>query len=57
MYKIHDLPLDHITLDNAIKIGKALGSLIKVEEDPLYGLAFREYILIKVEIDITKPLQ
>ncbi|KAF5477140.1 hypothetical protein F2P56_003812 [Juglans regia] len=53
--QIHGLPLDHITLENAIEIGKALGSLIKVEVDPLYGLTFRKYIRIKVEI--TKPLK
>ncbi|XP_041001602.1 uncharacterized protein LOC121247297 [Juglans microcarpa x Juglans regia] len=55
--QIHGLPLDHITLNNAKEIGKALGNLIKVEEDPLYGLAFRKFIRIKVELDITKPLQ
>lgn len=55
--QIHGLPLDHITLDNAIEVGKALGNLIKVEEDPLYGLAFRKFIRLKVELDVTKPLQ
>lgn len=55
--QIHGLPLDHIILNNAIEIGKTIGNLIKVEEDPLYALAFRKFIRIKVELDITKPLQ
>ncbi|XP_042985402.1 uncharacterized protein LOC122314076 isoform X2 [Carya illinoinensis] len=55
--QIHGLPLDYITLENAIQIGRALGTLIKVEEDPLYGLALRKFIRLKVEIDVIKALQ
>lgn len=48
--QIHGLPLDYMTLDNATKIGKVLGNLLKVEEDLQFGIACRKYIEIKVEM-------
>ncbi|XP_042939552.1 uncharacterized protein LOC122274592 [Carya illinoinensis] len=55
--QLDGLPLDHFNLENAVDIGKVIGKLIKVEVDPIYGLAFRKFIRIKVAIDVTIPLK
>lgn len=37
----HYVPLDHMTQDNAILIGKALKNLLEVEEDSQFGSNWR----------------
>lgn len=46
-----------MTIENATDIGEALGNLIMIEEDPIFGIACRKFIRIKVEIDVTNPLK
>lgn len=44
-------------MENATKIGNAIGRLVKVDVDPQFGKACKNFIRIKIEIDITKTLK
>lgn len=46
-----------MTEKNTAKIRRALGNYLEVDVGPLFGLACKKFIRIKVEIDITKPLK
>ena len=54
--QIHGLPLQNISIKNAIAIGKGLGQLVKVEDNSGETVAFRSYLRILVSIDVNKPL-
>lgn len=55
--QIHGLTRNHMTKENAKKIGNAMGNFLGVDTDHLFGLASKKFIRIKVDIDITKPLK
>jgi hypothetical protein len=54
--QIHGLPLQNLTIKNAIAIGKALGSPIKVEDNSGVEGTFRSFLRTLVSIDVSKPL-
>jgi hypothetical protein len=54
--QIHGLPLQNMTLKNAIAIGKGLGQFLKVEDNSGETVAFRSYLKVLVSIDVNKPL-
>jgi hypothetical protein len=54
--QIHGLPLQNLTLKNAIAIGKGLGPLLMVEDNSGVEVTFRSYLRILVSIDVSKPL-
>jgi hypothetical protein len=54
--QIHGLPLQNLTIKNAIAIGKGLGSLIMVEDNNGVEVTFRSFMRILVSIDVFKPL-
>jgi hypothetical protein len=54
--QIHGLPLQNLTLKNAIAIGKGLGPVIMVEDNNGVEVTFRSYLRILVSIDVSKPL-
>jgi hypothetical protein len=54
--QIHGLPLQNMTIKNAIAIGKGLGQFLKVEDNSGETVAFRSYLKVLVSIDVLKPL-
>ena len=54
--QIHGLPLQNMTIKNAITIGKGLGPLIMVEDNSGVEVTFRSFLKILVSIDVSKPL-
>lgn len=54
--QIHDMPLACMTKSVGIKIGESIGELedIEIEED---GIGWGRYLRIRVNVDITKPLE
>jgi hypothetical protein len=54
--QIHGLPLQNLTLKNAIAIGKGLGPVLMVEDNSGVEVIFRSYLRILVSIDVSKPL-
>jgi hypothetical protein len=54
--QIHGLPLQNMTIKNAIAIGKGLGQFMKVEDNSGETMAFRSYLKVLVSIDVHKPL-
>jgi hypothetical protein len=54
--QIHGLPLQNMTIKNAIAIGKGLGQFMKVEDNSGESAAFRSYLKVLVSIDVHKPL-
>jgi hypothetical protein len=55
--QIHGLPLENMSLRNAIAIGKGMGNLIKVDDANKARSTFRSYLRILVEIDVHAPLK
>jgi hypothetical protein len=54
--QVHKLPLQYMTTKNAIKIGKAIGPILELDNNNTSGLICHQFIRFKIEIDITKPL-
>jgi hypothetical protein len=54
--QVHGLPSQNMTSTNAIKIGKGLGTLLEVDNGHVVGLICRQFLRIKVEINILQPL-
>ena len=54
--QIHGLPLQNMSIKNAIAIRKGLGQLVKVEDNSEETVAFRSYLKVLVSIDVNKPL-
>ena len=54
--QIHGLPLQKMTIKNAIAIGKGLGLLLSVEDNSGVEVIFRSYLRILVSLDVNKPL-
>jgi hypothetical protein len=54
--QIHGLPLQNMTIKNAISIGKGLSQFLKVEDNNGETAAFRIYLKVLVSIDVNKPL-
>lgn len=46
-----------MTVRNATNVGNALGKLVMIKEDPIFGVAWGNYIRLKLELDVTQPLQ
>jgi hypothetical protein len=55
--QIHGLPLENMTIKNAVAIGKGIGELIKVDDIEGDSITFRSYLRILVEINVQKPLK
>jgi hypothetical protein len=54
--QVHGLPRQNMTVRNAIMIGKAIGSLLEVENSETSGLICRQFLHVKVELNTAKPL-
>jgi hypothetical protein len=54
--QVHGLPQQNMTIKNAIRIGKALGTLLDVENGDNPGLICRQHLRLRVEINTTCPL-
>ena len=54
--QVQGLPLQNMTIKNAIAIGKGLGQLLKEEENRGSATTFRSFIRVLVSIDDSKPL-
>jgi hypothetical protein len=55
--QIHGLPLQNMTVKNAISIGKGLGELIRFEDNSGANTIFRSFLRLQVKIDVSKPLK
>jgi hypothetical protein len=55
--QIHGLPLENVSLRNAIAIGKGMGNLIKLDDATKARSTFKSYLRILVEIDVHAPLK
>jgi hypothetical protein len=53
---VHSLPLQNMSIKNAITIGKGLGKLVKIEENSGAEATFQSFLRILVNIDVSKPL-
>lgn len=51
--QVHGLPRQNMTIRNAIMIGKALGSLLEVENLDTSGLICRQHLRFKVELNAS----
>jgi len=54
--QVHGLPLQNMTIVNAIKIGKFIGTVLNVENGEILGIISNHHLRIKVAIDITRFL-
>ncbi|GLT53077.1 hypothetical protein SLA2020_263730 [Shorea laevis] len=54
--QVHGLPMQNMTLKNAIRIGKSIGSLLEVENGDSPGLICRQHLRLRVEINTRRPL-
>lgn len=54
--QIHGVPLEGISKENATKIGSKLGEVLDVEEPIAEKRITRDFMRVRVSIDITKPL-
>jgi hypothetical protein len=52
----HGLPRQNMTTNNAIKIGKGLGTLMEVENFETPGLICRQYLRFRVDLNTAQPL-
>ena len=56
--QIHGLPLENMSLCNAIAIGKGMGNLIKVDDAATQDRSiFKSYLRVLMEIDVHAPLK
>ncbi|KAL7174007.1 hypothetical protein ACSBR2_033289 [Camellia fascicularis] len=54
--QVHGLPLEKLTKNNGEIIGKKIRCLIKVEAHYNVLLLYKNFLRIRVELDITKPI-
>jgi hypothetical protein len=54
--QVHGLPLQNMSIKNAIAIGKGLGKLVKIEENSGAKATFRSFLRLLINIDVSKPL-
>ncbi|KAL7242727.1 hypothetical protein ACSBR1_015169 [Camellia fascicularis] len=54
--QVHGLPLEKLTKANGETIGMKIGRLIRVETHCEGLLLYHNYLRIRVELDVTKPL-
>lgn len=54
--QIHGLPLMGMTIKTAIRIGKALGNILEVDDLATPGIICRGFLRIRVELDTRKSL-
>ena len=54
--QVHKLPLQYITTQNAIKIGKGIGRILELDNKNSFGLICCQLICFKIEISTSKPL-
>jgi hypothetical protein len=55
--QIHGFPLANLTLQNAVAIGKGLGTLMQVEDCSGAQKPFKSFLRILVKIDVLEPLK
>jgi hypothetical protein len=55
--QIHGLPLENMTIKNAVAIGKGIGEFLKVDDIEGDSITFRSYLRILVDINVQKPLK
>lgn len=53
---IHGLPLEYMTMANAERITRKLGSFIQVEQATNMRIILRRYMRVQVEINVENPL-
>jgi hypothetical protein len=56
LVQLHGLPMQNMTTQNAIRIGKAIGSVFEVENCDNKGIICRQYLQVKVELNTSLPL-
>ena len=54
--QVHNLPHQFMTTKNAIRIGKGLGKILKLDNNNSSGLICRQFIHFKIEINTFLPL-
>ncbi|XVF23726.1 hypothetical protein REPUB_Repub13aG0064600 [Reevesia pubescens] len=54
--QVHNLPLEMLTHQNAIKIGEVFGSVMKVKDPSWRNGKGRSFLKIRVAIDVQRPL-
>jgi hypothetical protein len=54
--QLHGLPTQNMTTRNAIHIGKAIGSVLEVENCDTKGIICHQYLQVKVELNTSLPL-
>jgi hypothetical protein len=55
--QIHGMPLENMTIKNAVAIGKGLGSFLKVDDNASGKITFRSYLRVLIEIKVLEPLK
>ncbi|KAL7226425.1 hypothetical protein ACSBR1_021512 [Camellia fascicularis] len=56
--QVHGLPIDYLTEENGVKIGRDLGTPIRVDKNVFDGrLVWRKFMRIQVIVDIRNPLK
>ena len=53
--QLHSLPMQNMTTRNAIRIGKAISSVLEVENCNK-GIICRQYLQVRVELNTSLPL-
>jgi hypothetical protein len=54
--QVHGLPLQYMTTQNAIRIGKGIGKILELDNDNSMRLICRQFIRFKIEINTSLPL-
>jgi hypothetical protein len=55
--QVHGLPLQNMSVKNAISTGKGLRNLVKIEDHSGAEAIFRSFLRLLVNIDVNKPLK
>ena len=54
--QVHHLPHQHMTIKNAIRIGKGIGKFLELDNVFSGSLICSQFIKFKIEVDTSKPL-
>lgn len=54
--QLHDLPLEGFSVKNVMRLGKSFGEVVVFEDPMSNGRMLRNFVRIKVMVDVNKPL-